>query len=371
MKHLFLTRAAKCTAFLLTLAALLFICQSWLFSYQDHNTHRIRSFYDEPENSLDAVFIGASEVFTGYSPGYAYENYGFTSYMYAMESNQGSLYKAQLREILAHQRPQVIYVDIFGFLRSVESSLYEEARLRMFTENIPLSANKLETIFSHPYEDKLSCLFPFIKYHGDLTVARSRVAYVVKRLLAPDVPMALKGMMTHAFVYDGPGDAGSEDASAFAIAPKCEELLLDFLDFCDQEGLTNVVFVNFPRYLENEEHHSLTSCIRMVSGIVESRGYRFFDLQKDFDAIGLDVTRDFYNSHHLNVYGQRKVTDYFGRLTFDTLGVAPMPQTAENARAWTEAAACAQAFYTLADQAIQENNPIWIDELADEWLFRP
>lgn len=370
MKQLFRVRFAKCLVLLLSLAVLLAVCQGCLFSYQDHNTHRIRSFYNEPENSLDAVFIGASEVFTGYNPGYMYDKYGLTSYMYAMESNQGSLYKAQLKEILSRQNPQVIYVDVFGFLRSVDTALYEEARLRMFVESIPMSKNKLETILTHPYEDKLSCLLPFIKYHGDLTVARSRVAYAVKRLLAPDTPMDLKGVTTQTVIFDGPGDPGSTDASAFSISPKCEELLLDFLDYCDKENLDNVVFVNFPRYLEDVNHNSLTACIRMVGEIVKEHGYRFFNLQDEFEAIGLDVTRDFYNSHHLNIYGQQKVTDYFGSMTINTLGITPMRQTAENALIWAQAAACAQEFYALSDQAIRSGTSLWLDELCDEWLFR-
>ena len=371
MKHPILTRAAKCAALLATLALLLLLCQNCLFSYQDHNTHRIRGFYSEPENSLDAVFIGASEVFTGYSPGDAYADFGLTSYMYAMESNQGTLYKAQLREILKHQSPQVIYVDIFGFLRSVDTALYEEARLRMFVESIPFSVNKLETILSHPYEDKLSCLFPFIKYHGDLEIARSRVAYTVKRLLAPDRSYALKGAMTHALIYDGPGDPGSEDAQAFAISPACEALLTDFLDFCDAQGLDNVVFVNFPRYLENEDNHSLLSCVRMVGGIIESCGYPFLNLQERMEEIGIDVRRDFYNSHHLNIYGREKVTDFLGSYTLDVLGVVPMAQSAQNAQRWQEAAACAKESFALVERAIADDNPIWLDELSDEWLFRP
>lgn len=370
MKQLYRARFAKCLALLLSLAVLLALCQEFLFSYQDHNTQRIRSFYKEPENSLDAVFIGASEVFTGYNPGYAYDKYGLTSYMYAMESNQGSLYKAQLKEILSRQNPQVIYVDVFGFLRSVDTALYEEARLRMFVESIPMSKNKLETILTHPYEDKLSCLFPFFKYHGDLTVARSHLAASVKRLLAPDIPMDLKGVTTNTLIFDGPGDPGSTDASAFSISPKCAELLHDFLDYCDNANLKNVVFVNFPRYLEDVKNNSLTSCVRMVGEIVKERGYRFFNLQDEFEAIGLDVTRDFYNSHHLNIYGQQKVTDYFGSMTLNTLGVSPMRQTAENAQLWDQAAACAQEFYDLSDQAICCGTSLWLDAQCDEWLFR-
>ena len=368
MKHF--SRAAKLAALALSFLAVFFFFQEFLFAYQDLNTHRLSSFYREEENSLDAVFIGASEVFTGFAPGYAYERFGITSYMYAMESNQGSLYKAQLKEILAHQNPQVIYVDVFGFLRSVETSLYEEARLRIFTESMPLSINKLETIFSHPYEDKLSCLFPIMKYHGDMTIARSRIALTVKRLLSGGNAGELKGVSTLTAIYPGPGDPGSKEESAFSIAPRCEELLRDFLAYCQAHVSGQVVFVNFPRYLQNEENHSLLSCVRMTESIIGEYGFPFIDLQSRMEEINLDVTRDFYNEHHVNVYGQRKITEFFGRLTTQTLGVVPMAQSENNARRWQEAAENTRQYFVLAEQAIQDGNEIWLDETLDDWLFR-
>ncbi|MBR5225636.1 MAG: hypothetical protein IKV90_08245 [Clostridia bacterium] len=368
MKHF--SRAAKLAALALSFLALFLFFQEFLFAYQDLNTHRLSSFYSEEENSLDAVFIGASEVFTGFAPGYAYDRFGFTSYMFAMESNQGSLYKAQLKELLANQSPQVIYVDVFGFLRSVETSLYEEARLRIFTESMPMSANKLETIFSHPYEDKLSCLFPIMKYHGDMTIARSRIALPVKRLLSGGGQDELKGVSTLTAVYPGPGDPGSKEESAFSIAPKCEELLRDFLAYCQSHVSGQVVFVNFPRHLQNEENHSLLSCVRMTESIITEYGFPFIDLQTRMEEIGIDVTRDFYNEHHVNVRGQKKITEFFGALTTQTLGVVPMAQSEKNARRWEEAAENTQQYFALAEQALDSGSEIWLDELCDEWLFR-
>ena len=45
----------------------------------DHNTLRIQGFYQEEKDSLDVIFVGASDVFTGYSAGLAYGEYGFTN----------------------------------------------------------------------------------------------------------------------------------------------------------------------------------------------------------------------------------------------------------------------------------------------------
>jgi hypothetical protein len=353
-----------------SIVVILVFFQNFLFARCDHNIKRIREFYQEEKNSLDVVFIGASEVYTGFSPGYAYDNYGFTSYMYAMESNQGSLYKSQLKEILAHQNPQIIFVEIFGFLRSSDEGLFDEARLRNLIEGMPLSDNKLETIFQYPYEDKISCLFPFIKYHGDISIAKGRLSITLKQLIATNESPSIKGMTTQAFVYDGIGDVDGENyESKCQISPKTEEYLIDFLNYCRSEGLDNVVFVNFPRYIEDEQNHSLLARVDQVGGIVSDYGFQFIDLQHTMNEIGIDVTHDYFNTHHHNIYGQIKISDYFGKLVRDVYGIIPMKQSEENTAQWKQCAVSTMKFFKLAHQAVNDGNPLWLNEYADEWLF--
>lgn len=371
MKKIFSSRFIKCIALILCVAAMTLFLQNCLFVHHDHNTRRIRQFYEEENNSLDVVIIGASEVFTGYSPGYAYDKYGFTSYMYAMDSNKGALYKSQLKEVLAHQTPQVIYVEAYGFLHSSEDLVYGEPRFRMYIENIPMSLNKLETIMEYPYEDKLSCLFPLMKYHGDLGVAKAQLSFMKKQLFAPDIPTSLKGLTTYADVYDGPGDAGSKDSSAYSICDSSKEILVDFLTYCKQEGLDNIVFVNFPRYLEDLDNNSLVSRVRIAREIIEEHGFQFLDLQEHSAEIGIDEKQDYYNMHHLNIYGQQKVTEYLGAYSMETLGVIPMQQSDKNKQQWEEAASCTEEFYNIVEQEIKNENAIWLNEFSDEWVFRP
>lgn len=40
----------------------------------------VHGFFLEPEDSLDVVLIGASQLYTGYSAPLAWQDYGFTSY---------------------------------------------------------------------------------------------------------------------------------------------------------------------------------------------------------------------------------------------------------------------------------------------------
>ena len=68
-----LIRSAKILALLLCIVLTVSFLQSTLFYFYDENYDRVRGFYLEPENTLDVVLVGASDVLNGYSPGYAYD----------------------------------------------------------------------------------------------------------------------------------------------------------------------------------------------------------------------------------------------------------------------------------------------------------
>ena len=68
-----LLRTLKFIALILPLLFLCIVAQEYLFDYRNYDTVRIEQFYEEEEDSLDVVIIGASEIFTGFAPGYAYD----------------------------------------------------------------------------------------------------------------------------------------------------------------------------------------------------------------------------------------------------------------------------------------------------------
>lgn len=363
MKQMTITRILKCTALLLPIVAVLLLTQSVLFRYADTNTDRIHDFYTEPEHSLDVVFLGASEVFADFSPAYAYDNYGFTSYPYAQDANPATLYLSQLKEITAQQSPEVIFVEINGFLYSDVEQLREESRLRIYTENIPWSENKIRTIMEYDYEDKLSCIFPFIKYHGNWqnpTVLKYRIEM---NLLSVKEPAMLKGIYSRTFSDTAPVlemDKASDERTE-PIIELAEHHLRQFLDYCRTENL-NVVFVRFPhKIVDDGTLYSFRQANR-AGEIVEEYGFEFLNLDKQSDEIGIDHMTDFYNSDHLNIYGQRKMTDYLSRRILDVYGVTPMPQTAENEMQWKESVRTTNTFYDYTEEAFRNGEDLWLSE---------
>lgn len=373
MKEVNRKRIIKIIALLLPLVLFWVVAETFVFYHSERNTDRFRRFYNEEPNSIDVVFLGASEVFAGYAPGYAYDQFGYTSYIYVMDANEGSLYKYQLKEILAHQDPQVIFVETFGFLRGTNDIIISEDRMRLLTESMPMSRNKLDLIREYPSDQKMSYIIPFLKYHAHPGMILDNITALLNDPLYRDrkAPSLLKGISTVCTVYEGPGDPGRpDDPAAHVLSEDAHKYLIDFLEYCKQENLDNIVFVNFPRYLENEERHELMPLVSQVEEIAGQYGYPTMNLQYASAETGIDRETDFYNSHHMNVHGQIKMTEYIGNLVMNEYKITPIAQTTEAKANWEASAESTQEFFEMAKQFIRDGHAATIQENYDAWLFR-
>ena len=127
--------------------------QEYVLCHADHNRQRIKGFYDESKDSLDVVFLGASEVYSDFAPGCAYRHSGITSYLFATQANSILNYKAQLKNILSRQNPQLIVVELNGALYGDEAEVVKEENLRNYADNVPLDSTKLEWISDNVKEN--------------------------------------------------------------------------------------------------------------------------------------------------------------------------------------------------------------------------
>ncbi|MBQ3988247.1 MAG: hypothetical protein II629_05750 [Ruminococcus sp.] len=112
------TRTVKVSVFLLIIMASCLGLQQYVLRNVDHNSLRVEGFYQETPGSLDAVFIGASDMYTSFIPGRAYEKYGFTSYLLASESITSDGVLTAVKEVVRTQNPQLVVVEANAFLYS-------------------------------------------------------------------------------------------------------------------------------------------------------------------------------------------------------------------------------------------------------------
>ena len=135
-KKLYITRAIKITALLLIVVLFSLVLQSYVLVHYDGNRMRLDGYYLEEKNSLDVVFIGASDIYASFAPGLAYEKFGFTSYSYATASSTAGAAKTMLKEVMRTQNPQKIVIEVNAFLYGFDNdSKISSVRNYSFTLN--------------------------------------------------------------------------------------------------------------------------------------------------------------------------------------------------------------------------------------------
>ena len=177
-KKIVIKRILKIGALLLAVILCTLLFQEVMLSYGKSNRGRMKGFYLEKKNSIDVVFIGASEVYCDFAPTYAYGKYGFTSYPFVTQGSTVRNYVTAVKEAVRTQHPKLLVIEINGALYD-KSHLDKEAYARYFIDNVPLNRNKIEYIENRVEENKLEYYLPFIKYHGNWSSLKSDLLYAV------------------------------------------------------------------------------------------------------------------------------------------------------------------------------------------------
>ncbi len=266
----------------------------------------IKGFYTEPEDSLDVVLVGASEVYAGYSPTEAWKEHGYTSYDLASAGVPGNLYKSMLKEVMRSQKPKVVVFEINGFLYN-ENYFKDSGSLHKYIDNMKISQNWIDTIREVIPEEEQGYYFsPLSTYHDNWKNPKGAIKSVVtKVLIRLHGRSNLKGLATFS-QYRNSKDKLTVD-SGIMLTEQGKEYLEELCRTCQEEGVENVLFVRFPHLREVENKDVFPK----VEEIVKSYGYDFLNVT-DYESLGLDKDHDFYNKDHMNYYGMRKFTTYFG-----------------------------------------------------------
>ncbi len=134
-------------------------------------------FYDEPKNSLDVVYIGASHAYVHFNPTLAYHQFGFKTGFLASGEQPGILIENLLKEAQKYQNPKVFIIDVTQY--SVDFA-YKEGPVRNSIDALRFSKNRLNAINNIlKYNDiekadvnsksgnkKINYIFSFLTHHN-------------------------------------------------------------------------------------------------------------------------------------------------------------------------------------------------------------
>lgn len=342
-------------AILISIALLQPFCMP---SFEDEN--RIRRFHNEPENSLDLVIIGSSDVYTGFSSGLAYRDYGIRSYPYSISGETCLMWETMVRDILKTQDPDVILIETYGAGYG-DSHLRETApEVFKLLDTFPLSLSKFREAKRMAEltddSDTLSFLFPFIKYHGSYGAYFRNLRNFL--YLQQNKTTPLKGIHNTTATFDAEKllDLSKVDKTT-KLSKASDKAVREFMEYCKTID-TKVVFIKFPTLAKEKGSFMYDKHRRsnMVRKIAEEEGFDFITMQKYAHEIGLDNGNDFYDYGHANVYGQKKITAKICEILRDDYGVPSgrSESSEENEAAWKKSADVYNVYYELSDKQIKE-----------------
>lgn len=336
-------------------------------SFEDEN--RIRRFHNEPEDSLDLVIIGSSDVYTGFSAGLAYRDYGIRAYPYAISGESCLMWETMVRDILKTQDPDVIMIETYGAGYSDKHLKKTAPEAFKLLDTMPLSPDKYREARRMAEltddSDTLSFLLPFIKYHGSYGAYFGNLKNWI--FLHKEKTSPLKGIhnRTAQFEADRLMDLAEVDDTK-PLDSVSDKAVRDFMEYCKTID-TRIVFVKFPTLAKKKGSFMYRKHLRSneTGRIAEENGFDFISLQKYSHDMGLDSRSDFYDYGHANVYGQEKITAMICRIAQERYGITPdrTGQDEASGKAWQECADAYTVYYDLSDKDIREGKKA---ELGDD-----
>lgn len=309
------------TIVFLSIVCILFVNINSLLGYQDdtHTKALFDTFYDLPEDSLDAVWIGASAVQSTIIPSEAYKESGIAMYTLSCASQPFGFAKYLIKECEKTQDPEVYLIDIRMLAYDADvmgNEIMSEMYVRHVTDSMKFSLNRIELIDYaitemknlHP-EDEINVFdyyFSFTKYHTRWS-----------QLTEADFHDDLDAYMGY-YIYDEITSFDKEttlnriEAATQPISERNERYLNEVLDYCDTLD-KDVIFTCLP----SNQDEIYFARYNYVKEIIESRGYEVLDLNYYVDEIGLDYTTDFREDMHMNYMGAIKTTDFIANYLSD------------------------------------------------------
>ncbi|MBE6775104.1 MAG: hypothetical protein E7543_02825 [Ruminococcaceae bacterium] len=322
-------KAIKVLVFLLIFLFGFFGCQTVLADGDSKDYKRINGFFDERENSLDAVFLGSSATYAFWTPPVAFAEYGITVYSFS-NAAQPTFAARYLIEDARKTQPDALYIiNISHLLENYGNHLHK------LLVNYPNSINKLEMtdylcdMGGLSLSERMEHYFPIIRFH-------ERWSELTKEDFKPSEDKYKCGSTYTSFLSKTTDVSGLKYDFETRAELSENDLrgLTELMDYCEQTEV-KVLFVIVPQAVSDKERFAEQNT---TADILTGRGFDVLDLRKHTEEIGLDLSADYYNAKHTNLHGSLKITDYISRYLVENYGFGDK-RGQEEYSDWTEASA--------------------------------
>ena len=323
----------RSVAFLLVLAVAICLVPGRLFGVDSvANYLRAKGYYTERKGSLDAVFVGASNVHQFWQPAVAWQEKGIAVCNLSFSSLPIAGFPYLITEARKTQ-PDALYIINLSTFKS-KKLLDKLENYHTVVDYMPLTLEKVRFVrdigrrSGFTFGQQLELLFPFIRFHSRWSSLESW-SYGAR-------PQRYKNSSTGIYYGHKVTDVTDQYALYNArVEPEggALEVFGELLDYLDREHV-NALFVKVPQAAREEYQGHLN----VLEDMLTARGYPCLDLLEEYEAYGINTHRDFYNYNHTNVRGALKMTRYMADYLIDNYHFSDKRGQKEYAD-WDEAAA--------------------------------
>ena len=270
-------------------------------------------YLEEPEDSVDVIFLGSSLLYCDVIPACIYDKTGITSYVVGGGSLSSSIGYYYLKEALRTQSPDLVMIEA----TNVYFKKYEEYT-KVNIGYMPYGINRLgATLNAAEPEERFGLLFPLYNYH-DLWEEHSLADYFRPR---SDKKTDINAGYTYL--------TDIKEQTERTVRPIADGEMVDFnytylkktVELCREKGIEVELFLS-PScfYLDGEAQNRLKESFPDVSVV---------DYSESIDGMGIDLKTDFYDKLHLNFNGADKFSAYLAEHISDCFEITEREHSEE------------------------------------------
>lgn len=285
------------------------------------NFNTMHSFYREPDNTVEAAFLGASTIINGIIPAQMYEDYGLCTYNMATQAQPMETSYYWLEEIYRQHGDtlKTVVLDMSEIRRTRRAEFYHKAM-----DSMKLSGVKWRSILERytDLDDRISALFPLFSFHERW----SEIGEEDFEKSGYEVDLWARGWNPEFRRYLDAADYRSIVIPKYVRDDSVEELefnrrslfyLTRAADFCSEHGL-RLILMKTPDITGWGDSESLAA-----ERLAKSMGLEYYDFNFEplISEIDYNAALDSTDGRHMNYRGARKLTDWYGRFLTEKCGL--------------------------------------------------
>lgn len=269
------------------------------------SSRNVLGFYEEPEQSIDVLYLGTSHLMCSCSPMLIWEKTGITGYNLSTERQYLGLSYYWVQEVFKYQSPKLVVLDGMSLLAWPFSGM--ESRQRKALDYMRWSETKvaaIDAVCEYDQEtDKLSYYLPFLMYHSrwdELTKSDFSFVFEDKKYIP-------KGYFV---CYEG-GDEAYADCDFMPVTGEHKVMAMATIEYfdmiqeyCQERGAELLVIVPPRTEQWSQENHD------DITAFTQSRGVNFLDFNTPemLEELDFDHYTDMYDPWHCSGFGGDKVS---------------------------------------------------------------